>query len=113
MVGQRFNGRTTFQSKSIQGLGIKSYFETILISEAEQIRKPQPEIFYKALSQLKVTAKESVYIGDHPEADILGAKNAGLRSIWRKNNLWSTLTEADAVINELNEILPIIKQWID
>ncbi len=45
------NGRETFQSSSIQGLGIQDYFDTILISEAEQIRKPQPEIFHRALSR--------------------------------------------------------------
>lgn len=67
----------------------------------------------KALSQLKVTAQESVYIGDNPKVDFIGAKNAGLKAIWRKNELWSTPQEADAVINELNEILPIIKQWIN
>ena len=69
------NGRTEFQSKSIQGLGIKDYFDTILISEAEQIRKPQPEIFHTAVSRLKATVETSVYIGDNPQADIIGAAN--------------------------------------
>ena len=42
-----------------------------MISEAEQIRKPQPEIFEIALSNLKTTAETSVYIGDNPQADIV------------------------------------------
>ena len=111
LLGMITNGRTIFQSRSIQGLGIEKYFNTIVISEAEQIRKPQPEIFQIALSKLKTTAKTSVYIGDNPQADVVGAKKAGLKAIWKRNQFWSEPTEADAVINELDEILPILKQW--
>ena len=105
------NGRTVFQSHSIRGLGIKDYFDTIVISEAEQIRKPQPEIFYTALSRLDATAETSVYIGDNPQADVRGAKNAGLKAIWKRNQFWYEPTEADAIVDGLNEILPILKQW--
>ncbi|VEP16689.1 HAD-superfamily hydrolase, subfamily IA, variant 1 [Hyella patelloides LEGE 07179] len=111
LLGMITNGRTIFQSRSIQGLGIEKYFNTIVISEAEQIRKPQPEIFHIALSKLKTTAKTSVYIGDNPQADVVGAKKADLKAIWKRNQFWSEPTEADAVINELDEILPILKQW--
>lgn len=111
LLGMITNGRTIFQSRSIQGLGIEEYFNTIVISEAEQIRKPQPEIFQIALSKLKTTAKTSVYIGDNPQADVVGAKKAGLKAIWKRNQFWCEPTEADAVINELDEILPILKQW--
>ena len=111
LLGMITNGRTTFQAKSIQGLGIKEYFDTVVISEAEQIRKPQSEIFHIALSKLKTSAQTSVYVGDNPQADIVGAKEAGLKAIWKRNQFWSEPTEADAVIGELDEILPILKQW--
>lgn len=111
LLGMITNGRTIFQFKSIHGLGIEKYFNTIVISEAEQIRKPQPEIFQIALSKLKAIAKNSVYIGDNPQADIMGAKKAGLKAIWKRNQFWTEPTEADAVIGELDEILPILKQW--
>lgn len=110
-LGMITNGRTIFQSKSIQGLGIEKYFNTIVISEAEQVRKPQSEIFHIALSKLEASAHTSVYIGDNPQADIIGAKKAGLKAIWKRNRFWSEPMEADAVIGELNEILPILKQW--
>ncbi len=111
LLGMITNGRTVFQSRSIEGLGIKNYFDTILISEAEQIRKPQPEIFHTAVSKLEVKAEASVYIGDNPQADILGAKKAGLKAIWKRNRYWSQPKEADAIIDELNEIPAILKQW--
>ena len=105
------NGRTVFQLRSIEGLGIEDYFDTILISEAEQVRKPQPEIFNTALSRLKTTPKASVYIGDNPQADIVGAKNAGLKAIWKRDRFWTQPETADAIIDELSEILPILNQW--
>ncbi|MEM8672289.1 MAG: HAD-IA family hydrolase [Cyanobacteria bacterium P01_G01_bin.67] len=111
LLGMITNGRTVFQSNSIQGLGIEDYFDTIVISEAEQIRKPQPEIFQIALSRLKAIAETSVYIGDNPQADVVGAKNAGLKAIWKRNQFWSEPKEVDAVVDGLDEILPILKQW--
>ena len=111
LLGIITNGREVFQSRSIKGLGIEDYLDTILISETEQVRKPQPEIFHAALSKLKVMPEASVYVGDNPQADIIGAKNAGLQAIWKRNQFWSEPKEADAIIDELNEILPILDRW--
>lgn len=111
LLGIVSNGLGEFQTRSIEGLGIRDYFDAILVSEIEQVRKPQPEIFHKALCRLGVSAKESVFVGDHPEADIIGAKGAGLRAIWKRSSYWSEAKEADGIINELNEILPIIQQF--
>lgn len=111
LLGLITNGLERFQSRSIQGLGLRDHFNTVLISEAENIKKPQPEIFHRALSRLGVTGKTSVYVGDNPEADILGAKNAGLKTIWKRNKFWLEPNQSDAVINELDEILPILEQW--
>jgi putative hydrolase of the HAD superfamily len=105
------NGLGLFQTRSIEGLGIQAYFDTILISEIEQIRKPQAEIFERGVQRLGVLAEEAVYIGDHPEVDIMGAKRAGLRTIWKRNSTWPDAQEADAVIDDLNEIPISIQQF--
>jgi putative hydrolase of the HAD superfamily len=105
------NGLGLFQTRSIEGLGIQAYFDTILISEIEQIRKPQAEIFERAVQRLGVLAEEAVYVGDHPEVDIMGAKHAGLRTIWKRNSTWSGSQDADAVIDDLNEIPIAIQQF--
>ena len=92
-------------------MGIKDYFNTILVSEAEQTRKPQTKIFHTALSRLKVKPENSVYIGDNLQTDIVGAKNAGLKAIWKRDRSTEQPETADAIVDELNEILPILKQW--
>jgi putative hydrolase of the HAD superfamily len=111
LLGIITNGRGQFQSCAIEGLGIREYFDAILISEVEQVRKPQVEIFARAMNRLGVSASDSVFVGDHPEADIAGAKGAMMRTIWKRNLHWAEAKEADAIIDELSEIPLILKEF--
>lgn len=111
LLGIVSNGLGVFQTRAIAGLGIQDYFEAILISEIEQVRKPQAEIFHRAANQLGVTTSNSVFVGDNPEADIMGAKNADMKTIWKRNSHWEAPTAADAIVDELNEIPDIIQRF--
>jgi HAD superfamily hydrolase (TIGR01549 family) len=66
----------------IDKAGIRAYFDTILVSAAQGIRKPNPRIFHQALQHWGAAPERAVMIGDTLGADILGAKNAGIYSIW-------------------------------
>jgi putative hydrolase of the HAD superfamily len=112
LLGIISNGRGEFQNKAIAGLGIQNYFDVILISETEGIRKPQPEIFQRAMNQLGVSPENSFFVGDNPDADIQGAKNAKMWAIWKRNSHWLGAKGADAIIDELSEILSIVKQLL-
>ena len=94
---------------NIRALGIENYFETILVSESEGIKKPNPTIFKKALSQINVLANESMYVGDHPENDVKGAKNIGMIGVWKKDRQWNNV-EADFIIDDLSELPLIINE---
>jgi putative hydrolase of the HAD superfamily len=61
----------------------------------------------RSIDRLGGSASDSVFVGDHPESDILGAKNAKMLTIWKRNLHWLEPQAADAIIDELNEI-PII-----
>lgn len=111
LLGIITNGRTQFQARAIDGLGIRDYFDAILISEVEQVRKPQVEIFQRAMNRLGVSALSSVFVGDRPEADIVGAKGAMMKTIWKRNLSWTEAKEADAIALELNEIPSILEQF--
>ena len=54
----------------------------MLVSESVGLRKPKPEIFALALETLGLSPSEAWFVGDHPEADIIGAKRAGLTGVW-------------------------------
>jgi putative hydrolase of the HAD superfamily len=112
LLGIITNGRGQFQDRAIDGLGIRDYFDTILISGIEGVRKPQVEIFQRASDRLGVSATNSIFVGDHPEADIIGAKSARMKTIWKRNGLWIGATAADAIVDELNEI-PFLLERLD
>lgn len=76
------NGFNEVQYQKLENSGIKSYFNKIITSEAAGVKKPNPKIFNFALEKAKALSNESIMIGDNWEADIMGAKNAGLDVIY-------------------------------
>ena len=62
--------------------GIRPYFDFILTSAAERYRKPDPRIFQLAFNYWGFSLGEIAMVGDTLEADILGAKNTGMISVW-------------------------------
>jgi putative hydrolase of the HAD superfamily len=61
--------------------GIVDYFHSTIFSDETGFRKPDRKIFEKAATELRTEPAKIVHIGDDPEADIWGAKNAGMRAI--------------------------------
>jgi len=66
----------------IESFGIRSYFDFVLTSAACFYRKPHPRTFELALAHWNATPEEAAMIGDSLEADIVGAKQAGMTAIW-------------------------------
>jgi putative hydrolase of the HAD superfamily len=77
----------------------------VLISDAEGVSKPDPEIFRRALERLGVDAAHACYVGNHPEVDVAGARAAGLRAVWRRDPFLPPPLVADGVIEELGDLL--------
>ncbi|MBW7474722.1 HAD family hydrolase [Paenibacillus oenotherae] len=111
LLGLITNAHGDFQYRNIQALGIEDYFSVLLISGWEGIKKPDPAIFLSALNKLGVMAEESVYIGDHPINDVQAARNVGMKGIWKRDSQWETPDEADGIVDELSEVLPLIRAF--
>lgn len=109
LLGIVTNGHGEFQRRSIDGLGIRNYFNTVVVSEEQQLRKPQIGIFRRALDTLNVQACESIFIGDNLEADVVGAKNAGMKAIWKHSYGKKKAGAADAIVDRLDKIPLIIR----
>ena len=99
------NGPIEWQSGKIDAMGLAESFDTILISEAEGIQKPDARIFARGVARCGAVASESMFVGDHPNADIAGAEAAGLLPVWKRTRYW-TVPEHVRSIGELSEILP-------
>lgn len=107
-LGMITNGMDPFQMNNIIALGIADYFETILISEREGMRKPDSEIFETALLRMDLSAADSMFVGDHPITDVLAAKKLGMYGVWKENRHFSK-AEADFTIKELSDLLQIVE----
>ncbi len=76
------NGFEEIQNNKMQNSQIADYFDTITTSEEAGVKKPHLEIFEKALQKSNAAPENSIMIGDSYEADIEGAKNAGLHALY-------------------------------
>lgn len=81
-MGLVSNGKTPFQEHNFYALGLTEYFSTIVVSEAVGLRKPDQQIFIYACEQLHCLPDDCIFIGDNPKADIAGAKNVGMKTIF-------------------------------
>ncbi|MCM3162027.1 HAD family hydrolase [Metabacillus litoralis] len=109
-LGMISNGFGQFQMDNIKALEIDNYFDVMLISENEGIKKPDREIFIRALSKLGVSSDESMFVGDHPVNDIEAAKKVGMKTIWKQNTHFSHAPAADYCVTDLIEIIDIIER---
>jgi putative hydrolase of the HAD superfamily len=107
-LGLITNGSVRMQSRKLECLALSPSFDAVLISEAEAISKPDRRIFHRALERLDVTPAQAVFVGDHPDVDVAGARAAGMRAVWRRDRRVSRTVEADAVIEELGELLALL-----
>ena len=75
------NGFSEVQAFKMRNAGLTPYFNTVTDSESVGVKKPNPLIFEKALTDAKCDPANSVMIGDNHEADILGALQVGMKAI--------------------------------
>ena len=81
-LGTITNGFTDVQMGKIRHFGLDRLFSVIALSDEVGIMKPQKGIFDYACSQLKLLPVQCVFIGDIYEVDIVGANQAGWKSVF-------------------------------
>lgn len=77
------NGNSITQRRRIEASPIRDCFSFVTVSEDIGVGKPNPKIFWYALTQAGLARDARVLmIGDNFTADIVGAHNAGFDSCW-------------------------------
>ena len=76
------NGFVEVQYRKMASAGLTPYIDEVVLSEEVGVSKPARGIFDHALNISQARKSETIFIGDSWSADILGAQNAGLASIW-------------------------------
>ena len=75
------NGPAEQQDKLCR-LGLDRLTPCIFVSGVFGADKPDPAIFLAAAQRLGVPAAKVLFVGDHPEKDVAGARSAGMRTAW-------------------------------
>ena len=76
------NGFDDVQAIKMNSAGLTGYFVEIITSGRSGYKKPHRKIFDFAVELTRANREDCIMIGDNLEADIAGAKNAGLDHIF-------------------------------
>ena len=98
------NGFESVQFKKIKNSNLADYFIEVITSEASNSLKPNKEIFDYALKASNAKLESSIMIGDNEAADIQGAINAGMDSIFVNHLQIQPTVAATHTITHLKEL---------
>lgn len=93
--------------------GLEPYFPVVISSADLGWLKPHPRIFQEALTALGVLPEETVMIGADVHADIMGAKEFGLRTVLLEiiGRPLDPSVQPDTVIARLSELPGLLDTW--
>lgn len=90
-------------------MGIAPYIDAAVCSGETGYLKPHPSTFEHIVEALAVAPQDAVMIGDSPEADMSGARAAGMRTVLKLNGRYGAppCLDADFTIHDLGELLAL------
>lgn len=86
----------------LEVVGLRPHFHHLAVSALSGVAKPDPRLFQEALEALGVAPEEAVHVGDS-EADLLGAKGAGVRPL-----LFDPLGQNPEALHHLERVLDFL-----
>jgi HAD superfamily hydrolase (TIGR01662 family) len=96
-------------ASALEHLGILTYFETVVVSSAEGVAKPNPELFVRALDRLSLCPDQAIFVGNDVQVDVMGARRAGLRAILVRSPAAEMDTPTPAGVLVVAEIADILR----
>ncbi len=102
------NGFEKTQWSKITNSNIANYFTNVITSEISSCIKPSKEMFEYAINKAGAQLNESIMIGDNLDADIQGAINAGMDSIFVNHINAATTATPTYTIYHLKELENIL-----
>ncbi len=99
------------QEIRLRSIGFHQYITGFFMSEDIGFQKPAKEFFFACCEGIyPVKPSEIVMIGDSVNADIIGAKNFGIKTIWFnfRNEEYNDYNFTDYTVTTLDEIKNIV-----
>lgn len=92
---------------SIEHVGLSDLIEHAVSPSEVQVAKPDPQIYHHLAQRFGAPPEQIVYVGDHPEYDVVGAIDAGFHAVWinREQVDWpEDLPRPEHEVNNLHEL---------
>lgn len=92
--------------------GLAGRFQFVVFAQDYGIEKPDPRLFEIALAQAGCSQQELLHVGDSLQTDVVGARRAGVQSVWlnRECRQNDTDIQADFEIASLVELVDICER---
>lgn len=101
------NGFKNLQFRKLKSGKLDRYVSKVVLSDDIGVTKPDRRLFDYALQVVGGEASTTVMIGDNYDADILGAHDAGWRTVFLdRKNLNPEPNVADLTVSRLTDIIP-------
>jgi putative hydrolase of the HAD superfamily len=107
-LGLLTNGGSPLQRAKIERWDVARFFDAVRIEGEVGVGKPKAEAFAGALAALGAGGEPAAMIGDDLDADIAGARDAGLATVWVDHAGAGPATgrpRPDRVVRALAEVL--------
>ncbi|MFF3640688.1 HAD family hydrolase [Streptomyces sp. NPDC002564] len=96
------NSALVVQDRKLTVLGVRDRFEAVLCAADLGVSKPAAEAFRAVCTELGLAPAEIAYVGDQPEIDARGARDAGLLGIWLDRN--GTAGDGPSGVHRIREL---------
>ena len=104
------NGTVAQQERKLRHAGLDREVAGWVVSEGVGLRKPDPAIFQVAAARAGESLAGAMMIGDSAQADVGGARAAGVRAVWlHRGRPWPlTAFEPDHVADSFADAVGIV-----
>ena len=109
------NGATINAEGRIRSTGIDRFIDGLFVSESMGVAKPAAEYFDLCLQEIGEPKESCIIIGDSLSADMQGAQNAAICSVWfmPEGNISAAVEKygIQYVASSYDELFDILKEW--
>jgi putative hydrolase of the HAD superfamily len=93
--------------------GLSDLLDEVMYTSDLPHSKPHASVFAEIARRLDVPPPSCVMIGDRQIDDVSGAKAAGMRGVWRRNDAGFPTSDVtpDAVVDALAELPGLLRGW--
>ncbi len=95
----------------LERIGLDGHFRFSVSASEIGVAKPAADIFHHACERLGIAPEHVLHVGDDPLADVVGARDAGMRTVWlnRQAVAWQHEVRPDLEMADLDALA----NWLD